>query len=54
METEFFLMKRGSRSIKGRYPSKNSGGTFKLKSGIYYDVAVFAKATLNRINPPTG
>ena len=32
-------------------PPRTPEETFKLKSGIYIDAAIFAKATLNRINP---
>ena len=32
-------------------PPRTPEETFKLKSGIYIDAAIFAKETLNRINP---
>ena len=32
-------------------PPRTPQETFRLKSGIYYDAAVFAKETLNRIKP---
>lgn len=32
-------------------PPRTPEETFKLKSGIYIDAAIFAKATLNRIDP---
>jgi len=32
-------------------PPRSSKETFKLKSGIYIDAAIFAKETLNRIDP---
>jgi len=32
-------------------PPRTPEETFKLKSGIYIDAAIFARATLNRINP---
>jgi hypothetical protein len=32
-------------------PPRSAGETFKIKSGVCYDAAVFARDTLNRINP---
>ncbi len=32
-------------------PPRTPEETFRLKSGIYFDAAIFAKETLNRINP---
>jgi hypothetical protein len=52
METEFSFDEERFKKYQGTLaPPRTPEDTFKLKSGIYYDVAVFAKATLNRINP---
>ena len=52
MEKEFsFDAERFKKYERTLPPPRTPEETFRLKSGIYYDVAVFAKATLNRINP---
>ncbi len=52
MEKEFvFDEERFKKYERTLPPPRTPEETFRLRSGIYYDVAVFAKATLNRINP---
>ena len=52
MEKEFsFDAERFKKFERTLPPPRTPEETFRLKSGIYYDVAVFAKETLNRINP---
>ena len=50
METEFSFDEERFKKYQGTLPPpRTPEETFKLRSGIYYDVAVFAKNTLNRI-----
>ena len=52
MEKEFSFDAERFRKFEGTLPPPRSPEeTFQLRSGIYVDVASFAKATLNRINP---
>jgi len=52
METEFSFDEERFKKYEGTLPPpRTPEETFKLRSGIYYDVAVFAKNTLNRIKP---
>jgi hypothetical protein len=52
MEKDFtFDMERFKRFEGTLPPPRTSEETFKLKSGIYIDAAIFAKETLNRIDP---
>jgi len=52
MEKEFSFDAERFRKFEGTLPPPRSPEeTFQLKSGIYVDVATFAKTTLNRINP---
>ena len=52
MEKDFsFDMERFKRFEGTLPPPRTPEETFKLKSGIYIDAAIFAKETLNRIDP---
>jgi len=52
MERDFSLDTERFRRFEGTLPPpRTPEETFKLKSGIYIDVAIFAKTTLNRIDP---
>ena len=52
MEKEFSFDAERYKKFEGTLPPPRSAEeTFQLRSGIYIDVATFAKATLNRINP---
>jgi hypothetical protein len=52
MEKDFsFDMERFKRFGGTLPPPRAPEETFKLKSGIYIDAAIFAKETLNRIDP---
>jgi hypothetical protein len=52
MGKEFSLdMDRFRKFEKTLPPPRTPEETFRLKSGIYIDAAIFAKETLNRINP---
>ncbi len=52
MENEFSFDAERFKKFEGTLPPPRSPEeTFQLRSGIYVDVAAFAKATLNRINP---
>jgi len=52
MEEEFSFDAERFKRFEGTLPPPRSPEeTFQLRSGIYVDVATFAKATLNRINP---
>jgi hypothetical protein len=52
MEHEFsFDMERFERFKGTLPPPRTPEETFKLKSGIYIDAAIFAKEALNRIDP---
>jgi hypothetical protein len=52
MENDFSFDKERYEKFKGTLPiPRTPEETFQLKSGIYIDVAMFSKETLNRINP---
>ena len=52
MAKDFSLdMERFRRFERTLPPPRTPEETFKLKSGIYIDAAIFAKAALNRIDP---
>jgi len=52
MAKDFSLDTERFRRFEGTLPPpRTPEETFKLKSGIYIDAAIFAKATLNRIDP---
>jgi hypothetical protein len=52
MEKEFSFDAARFKRFEGTLPPpRTPEETFKLKSGIYIDAAIFAKETLNRINP---
>jgi len=52
MAKDFSLdMERFKRFEGTLPPPRTPEETFKLKSGIYIDAAIFARATLNRIDP---
>ena len=52
MAKDFSLdMERFKRFEGTLPPPRTPEETFKLKSGIYIDTAIFARATLNRIDP---
>ena len=52
MEKDFsFDMERFKRFERTLPPPRAPEETFKLKSGIYIDAAIFAKETLSRIDP---
>ncbi len=52
MEKDFSLDTERFKRFEGTLPPPRAPQeTFKLKSGIYIDAAIFAKETLNRINP---
>ena len=52
MEKEFVFDAERFKKYQGTLPPpRTPEETFRLKSGIYYDAAVFAKETLNRIKP---
>ena len=52
MEQEFVFDAERFEKYKGTLPPpRTPEETFELRSGIYFDAAVFAKETLNRINP---
>jgi hypothetical protein len=52
MAKDFSLDTERFKRFEGTLPPpRTPEETFKLKSGIYVDAAIFAKATLNRIDP---
>ncbi len=52
MAKDFSLDKERFKRFEGTLPPpRTPEETFKLRSGIYIDAAVFARATLNRIDP---
>ena len=52
MEKEFSFDAERFKKYQGTLPPPRTvEETFKLKSGIYFDAALFSKETLNRINP---
>lgn len=52
MERDFSLDIERFKRFEGTLPPpRTPEETFKLKSGIYIDAAIFAKETLNRIDP---
>ena len=52
MAKDFSLDTERFKRFEGTLPPPRSPEeTFKLKSGIYIDAAIFAKATFNRIDP---
>lgn len=52
MAKDFSLDMERFRRFEGTLPPpRTPEETFKLKSGIYIDAAIFAKAALNRIDP---
>jgi len=52
MEKDFSFDAERYKKFEGSLPApRTPEETFRLRSGIYIDVAPFAKATLNRINP---
>lgn len=52
MENDFSFDKERYEKFKGTLPvPRTSEETFRLKSGIYIDAAMFSKETLHRINP---
>ena len=52
MEKEFTFDAERFERYKGTLPPpRTPEETFGFRSGIYFDAAVFAKETLNRINP---
>ena len=52
MEKDFSLDAERFKRFEGTLPApRTPEETFKLKSGIYIDAAIFAKETLNRIDP---
>jgi hypothetical protein len=52
MENDFSFDKERYEKFRGTLPiARNPEETFKLKSGIYIDAAMFSKETLNRIDP---
>jgi len=52
MEKEFTFDAERFRKFEGTLPPpRTPEETFQFRSGIYVDVATFAKTTLNRINP---
>ena len=52
MAKDFSLDAERFKRFEGTLPPpRTPEETFKLKSGIYIDAAIFARATLNRINP---
>ncbi len=51
MTKDFSIDSERFKKFEGTLPPpRTPEETFKLKSGIYIDAAIFAKATLNRIN----
>jgi hypothetical protein len=51
MEKEFSLDRERFKRFEGKFPPpRTAEETFKLRSGIYVDAAIFAKVTLNRID----
>jgi len=52
MDKDFSFDRERFKRFEGTMPPpRSSEETFKLKSGIYIDAAIFAKETLNRIDP---
>ena len=52
MEVDFsFDAERFKKFERTLPPPRTPEETFKLKSGIYFDAALFVRETLNRINP---
>jgi hypothetical protein len=52
MEKDFSFDANRFKKFEGTLPPpRTPEETFNLKSGIYFDAALFAKETLNRINP---
>lgn len=55
MDRHFSYDMRRFREVEGRgpyvFPPRTPEETFRLKSGVCYDAAVFAKVTVNRIDP---
>ena len=52
MEKDFSFDTERFKRFEGTLPPpRTSEETFRLKSGIYIDAAIFAKESLNRINP---
>jgi hypothetical protein len=52
LEKDFFLDVDRYKKFEGTLPlPRTPDETLHLKSGIYIDVAIFSKETLNRINP---
>jgi len=52
MEKEFSFDAERFNKFEGTLPPpRTPEETFRLRSGIYFDAALFAKETLNRINP---
>jgi len=52
MEKDFVLDTERFKRFEGTLPPpRTPEETFKLKSGIYIDAAIFARETLNRIDP---
>jgi hypothetical protein len=52
MEKDFSFDTERFKKFEGTLPPpRTPEETFKLKSGIYIDAAIFARDTLNRINP---
>jgi hypothetical protein len=52
MEKDFSFDAERFKRFEGTFPPpRTPEETFKLKSGIYIDAAIFAKETLNRIDP---
>src|SRR3972149_4097397 len=52
MEKDFSFDTERFKRFEGTLPPpRTPEETFKLKSGIYIDAAIFAKETLNRIDP---
>ena len=52
MEKEFSFDAGRYKKFEGTLPPpRTPEETFRLRSGIYFDAALFAKETLNRINP---
>jgi hypothetical protein len=55
MEKEFSLDRERFKRFEGKFPPpRPAEETFKLRSGIYVDAAIFAKETLNRVDPTYG
>ncbi len=52
LEKDFALDMERYKKFEGTLPApRTPGETLRLKSGIYIDVAMFSKETLNRLNP---